>query len=188
MKMRSVLGLGAVLLLLGAVPASAQMMGGTGGMMGGSMGMMGMGRGMHGGAAGGFCPASAGETTSFERPWISFALQHAGELGLTADQVKQLTALRDDFQKEAIRLTADIRSAEVDLRRLYAQRPLDLGTVEGKLRAIANLETSLRLARLRTLDKGWTLLTAEQQQKLDGHDQGMGRMHGASAARGVGPA
>ncbi|MBI1734567.1 MAG: hypothetical protein HYR51_05275 [Candidatus Rokubacteria bacterium] len=184
--MQSVLGISAALVLLGTVPAAAQMMGGTGGMIGGPMGMM--GRSMHGAAGGGRCAASAGEATSFERPWISFALQHATELGLAADQVKQLTALRDDFQKEAIRLTADIRSAEVDLRRLYSQRPLDLAAVEEKLRAIAGLETSLRVARLRTLDRGWALLTTDQQKKLDGHDRGMGRMHGASATRAAGPA
>lgn len=113
MKIRSMLATAVVVLLVGAVPASAQMMGGGGGMMGGDMmGMMGMMGGTSEGATTG-CPGMSGQAAAFgdERPWISFALAHEKELGLTADQVKELTALRDDFQKEAVRLANEIRAA-----------------------------------------------------------------------------
>ena len=116
MKIRSMLATAVVLLLVGALPVSAQMMGGGGQMMGGDMmGMMGM---MGGGASEGAttgCPGMSGQAAAFgdERPWISFALAHEKELGLTADQVKELTALRDEFQKEAVRLANEIRAARV---------------------------------------------------------------------------
>lgn len=189
MRMRSKLAAGLVLLLAGAAPATAQMMGGGddhmggGGMMGGGMtGMMDMMRGgMHGGAAAVDCPGMAAETVAFgdERPWVSVALAHAKDLELTTDQVKGLTALREDFQKDAARLAGEIRTAEAELGRLYARKPADLQAVETKIRAIADLEAALRIARVKTLEKAGAFLTAEQQKKLGELGRHMGRMHGA---------
>lgn len=191
MRMRSKLAAGLVLLLAGAAPAAAQMMGGGGdhmggsgtGMMGGGMtGMMDMMRsGMHGGAAAADCPGMAAETVAFsdERPWVSVALAHAKDLELTTDQVKGLTALREDFQKDATRLAGEIRTAEAELGRLYARKPADLQAVETRIRAIADLEAALRIARVKTLEKAGAFLTAEQQKKLGELGRHMGRMHGA---------
>ncbi len=189
MRMRSKLAAGLVLFLAGAAPAAAQMMGGGddhmggSGMMGGGMtGMMDMMRGgMHGGATAADCPGMAAEAAAFsdERPWVSVALAHAKDLELTADQVKGLTALRDDFQKDAARLVGEIRTAETELHRLYARKPADLQAMETKIRAIADLEAALRIARVKTLEKASALLPAEQQKKLGELGQHMGRMHGA---------
>lgn len=183
MKVRGVLATGLVLLLGGTPPASAQMMGGGTGMMG-TMDMM--GRGMHEPAVTG-CPGMPGQPVAFgsEGPWISSALAHAKELGLSPDQVKGLTALRDEFQKEAARLTGEIRAAEAELRASYGQKPLNLQAVEAKIRAIAALEADLRLGRVKTLEKGNTLLTPEQQQKLGGIAQSKGWGHGASMMSGT---
>jgi Spy/CpxP family protein refolding chaperone len=176
------------LLALAAPPASAQMMGGTaGGPMGGGMADMMrmmdmMGRGMAGGAAGmGDCPGMAVEPAALglERPWITFALTHAKELGLTPDQVKALTALRDEFQKDATRWVQDIREGETALAKLYAQKPLDLAAIEAKLKDLGAKQAELRLARVKAIDKGVTLLTEEQRQKLFDTSRAMGRMMGA---------
>ena len=177
MKTRWVLATGLVLLLGGTLPASGQMMGGGGGTMG-PMDMM--GRGMHEPAMTD-CPGMAGQSVAFgsERPWISFAIAHAGELGLSPNQVQGLAALRDEFQKEAVRLTGNIRAAEAELQVLYGQKPLNLQAVEAKIRAIAALEADLRLGRVKALEKGNALLTSEQQQKLSDITRSMGRMRGA---------
>ncbi|HEU5393594.1 MAG TPA: Spy/CpxP family protein refolding chaperone [Candidatus Methylomirabilis sp.] len=172
------------LLLIGTLPASGQMMGGGGATMG-PMDMM--GRGMHEPAMTD-CPGMAGQSIAFgsERPWISFALAHAGELRLSPNQVQGLAALRDEFQKEAVRLTGDIRATEAELQTLYAQKPLNLQAVEAKIRAIAALEADVRLGRVKVLEKGNALLTPEQQQKLSDIARSMGRMRGA--LRGSPPA
>ena len=189
MRMRSKLAAGLVLLLAGAAPAAAQMMGGGdghmggGGMMGGRMtGMMDMMRGgTHGGATAADCPGMTAEAAAFsdERPWLSVALAHAKDLELTTDQVKGLTALREDFQKDAARIVGDIRTAESELGRLVARKPADLQAVETKIRAITDLEAALRIARVKTLEKAGAFLTAEQQKKLGELGRHMGRMHGA---------
>jgi hypothetical protein len=165
----------AFVLLLGSPPAFAQMMG----EWGGGMGMM--GGGMHGAppATGHRGMASPGFGFGYEAPWISLALAHAREIELTADQVNGLAAVRDEFQKEAVRLAGEIRRAEAELGLFYTQRPVNLQAVEAKIRGIAGLEAELRLGRARTLEKGLSLLTAEQQQKLDGIAQTMGHMRGA---------
>jgi Spy/CpxP family protein refolding chaperone len=166
MKMRGIFVIGLVLLVAGALPASAQMMGGGSEMRG--MADM-MGRGTEGPAATG-CPGMTGEPVAFgdEGPWISFALAHARELELTADQLRGLTAVRDEFQKEAIRLAAEVRTAEAELRQIYRRKPVDLQAAEAKIRAIAGMEADLRLGRVKALEKGQALLTPEQQQKLSG--------------------
>jgi Spy/CpxP family protein refolding chaperone len=182
MTTRWALAIGLVLLLAGTLPASAQMMGGQGGMMGPGMMDM-MDRGMQPGAAGmGDCPGmAAAEPGAFvyERPWISFALAHAKELALTPDQVKGLTTLRDEFQKDGARWVQDIREGEAALAKLYAQKPLDLTAIEAKLKELGAKQAELRLARVKAIDKGVALLTDEQRQKLFDTSRGMGRMMGA---------
>lgn len=149
MRMRSRLAMGLVLLLAGAMPTSAQMTGGADGRMGGGM----MGGGMHGGATEAPCPGMAGEAAAFgdERPWLSVALAHAKDLGLSPDQVKGLAALRDAFQERAARVAGEMRTAEAELRH----------------------------ARATTMEKAGALLTPEQQKKLGELGRLMGRMHGA---------
>jgi len=174
MKVRWIPATGIVLLMAGALPASAQMMGGETGMMD----MMGR-QASESGTIG--CPGMAGQPVAFgyEGPWISLALAHAREVGLNADQAKGLTALRDEFQKEAVPLTGEIRAFEAEVQRLSTREPVDLQAVETKIRAIAGLEADLRIGRLKTLEKGRALLTPEQRQALTGIAQSMGRMHGA---------
>ena len=185
MKTRWTLAIGLVLLLAGSLPASAQMMGtpgGQGGMMGPGMMDM-MGRGMTGGPAGmGDCPGMATVepgTFGYERPWISFALVHAKELALTPEQVKALTALRDEFQKGGAQWAQDIREGETALAKLYAQKPLDLTAIEARIKDLAAKQAELRLARVKAIDKGVALLTEEQRQKLFDTSRAMGRMMGA---------
>lgn len=187
MRIRWTVAIGLVLLVAGSWPASAQMMGGQGGQ-GGQGGMMGpgmmdmMGRGVPGGATGmGDCPGMAVEPAAvgYERPWISFALAHAKELVLTPDQVKALTMLRDEFQRDATRWAQDIREGEAALATLYTRRPLDLTAIEAKLKELAAKQAELRLARVKAIDKGVTLLTDEQRQKLFDTSRAMGRMMGA---------
>lgn len=137
-------------------------------------GMMEMMPGMHG---------PRGRPSPAERPLISLALQHKEQLGLSAEQVQRLEALRADFQKEAIRRSADLRVAELELGELLRQDPVELGQVETVLKRLEGLRTELRLARLKTIEQGKAVLTPEQRQKLDALTrQGAGARHGAGMA------
>lgn len=155
------------------------MMGGMGhrGMMGGmDPGMMGQ-RGMMHGRMGGHADSLFGAS---RRPLITIMLHHRADLGLTPEQVKKLDALRADFAREAARKGAEIRVAEIDLTQLQAADPVDMGQVEAKVKEIAGKRAELRLARIRTIEQGKALLTAEQREKLKGIVEGQG-------PRGMGP-
>ncbi len=108
-----------------------------------------------------------GRSHTAERPLISLALEHKDQLGLTSDQVKALEALRTEFQKEAIRRSADLQIAEMDLAELLGDEPVDLTKVEAKRRQVEGLRTDIRLSRIKTLEKGEAVLTLEQRKKLD---------------------
>jgi len=101
-----------------------------------------------------------------ERPLITLMLRHREELGLSREQVQGLERLRADFQREAIRREADLRIAETELGTLLDADVVDLGQVEEKLRAIGQLGTELRLARIRAIEQGKGLLTEDQRAKL----------------------
>jgi hypothetical protein len=108
----------------------------------------------------------SGTAKNEERPLIAFILRNREKLGLSAAQVKSLEQLRNDFQKESIRKDADLRVAEMDLNGLLGAEKIDMPKVEAKVREIERLRTDLRLARIRTIQKGKDLLTADQRKKL----------------------
>jgi LTXXQ motif family protein len=112
-------------------------------------------------------PAPEGSAASrAERPLISLILQHKDELGVTPEQVSRLEALRTAFTRDAIKREADIRIAEMDLTALLDKDPLEMAPVEAKVRELSQLRADLRIARLRTLEQGRAVLTAEQRTKL----------------------
>lgn len=130
-------------------------------------------------AGAGSAPA---QTTAFadEAPWISIALAHADELGLTARQVGGLGALREGFRREAERLGAEIRAVEDEIRSLYARMSPDLAALEARVRTGAGLRADLRLARMKVLALAGDFLTAEQRVRLGELARTTGGMHGAS--------
>jgi hypothetical protein len=106
------------------------------------------------------------ETSAEDRAPISLMLRNRERLGLTADQVKHLEQLRNDFAKESIRSEADLRIAELDLTSLLEAQPVDMPRVEAKIRDIERIRADLRIARVRSIEKGKAQLSAEQRRKL----------------------
>ena len=126
-----------------------------------------------------------------DRPLITIMLHHRSELGLSPEQVGRLEALRGEFARDAIRRDADIRIGELDLAALLDQEPADLAKVETKVREVAQLRAELRMARLRAIEQGKTLLTAEQRTRLQtllagGMHHGPGRGHHGGSGGGSG--
>lgn len=164
-----------VALALSAAPAPAHQGSGEMGMMGGRM----MGGGMMGGMGGDREPGHEG-------PLLSFMLNMKDQLGLSLQQVQTLRDLRVAFEKEAIQRGAEIRVAEVELREALAQERVDLARAETLIRKIAGLRAELRLARVRTLEKGKGVLTPEQLEKFReaGHQMARGGMGGPGGMGG----
>ena len=109
-----------------------------------------------------FTPGDTGP----ERPLVTFMLDHRAELELTPAQVQELERIRSDFQKEAIKLDADQRVAEMDLAELLRADPMDLARVEAKIREVERLKADFRVGRVRAIERGKAQLTAEQRAKL----------------------
>jgi Heavy-metal resistance len=106
------------------------------------------------------------EISAEDRAPISLMLRNRERLGLTADQVKHLEQLRNDFAKESIRSEADLRITELDLTSLLEAQPVDMSRVEAKIRDIERIRADLRIARIRSIEKGKAQLSAEQRRKL----------------------
>ncbi len=153
------------------------MMGGQGpqGGIGAGPGMMG-GRGPQGAGPGGM-PGPYGRgvpgmgmrrgVSMFERPLISDMLGLQQQLGLASDQVQRLQTLRSDFEKEAIRRSADIQVAEVDLSSLLEADQPDLPKIEAQVKKIGAMRADLRFARIKTLEQGRAVLSPEQWKKFE---------------------
>jgi Spy/CpxP family protein refolding chaperone len=119
------------------------------------------------------------------------------ELGLSDEQVKQLTSIFSQATKARIKQHADLRIGEFELGELLEAEPVDMGQVEGKLKAIEGLRTTLRLSLIKAHEQAKGVLTPEQRQKLERlHDRlpgmmgsgmmSMMEMMGESASGGMG--
>jgi Spy/CpxP family protein refolding chaperone len=137
------------------------------------MGMMGpqMMRGMRGGGRQGM-PEGMG----MPRPRQVVRLLKT-ELGLSDEQVKQLTQIFSQAVKARIKQRADLRIAEFELGELLEAEPVDMGQVEGQLKAIEGLRTTLRLTLIKAHEQAKGILAPEQRQKLERlHDRLPGMM------------
>ena len=101
-----------------------------------------------------------------DRPVISQILNNKELLGLSADQVRRLEQLRDNFQRQTIRNEADLRILELDIAALLDSEPVDMAKLETKMREEEKLRADLRIARIRAIEQGKALLNPEQRKKL----------------------
>lgn len=100
------------------------------------------------------------------RPLVSIALRNHEDLKLTDDQVKRLKDIRDAFSKKSVKERADIKARGVDLKRALDAEKVDLTDVEKKIREISNMRVDLRIARLKAIQEGKSVLNDDQQKQL----------------------
>jgi len=102
-----------------------------------------------------------------ERPLVTYMLEHRSDLALTPAQVEELERIRGDFQKEAIKLDADQRVAEMDVASFLRTDPVDIGRVEAKIREAERLKADFRVGRVRAIERAKAQLTPEQRARLN---------------------
>ncbi|HXG53309.1 MAG TPA: periplasmic heavy metal sensor [candidate division Zixibacteria bacterium] len=107
------------------------------------------------------------ESSWESQPLISLMLRNRERLGLSAEQVRRLEALRDGYEKKATRVRADIRVAEIDLAAVLKAEEPDMTKVEAQVREIEKLRADLRIERIRTIERAKQQLSAEQRRKLE---------------------
>lgn len=98
----------------------------------------------------------------FDRP-ITFMLSLTDRLNLTPEQVVKLESLRGSFQKKAEEGFQALRQQYGELVKIMDADKVDLARAESTLKAIASLESDLTLKRIRVIEEGKSVLTAEQR-------------------------
>ena len=107
-----------------------------------------------------------GSESREDQPLISLMLNNKDRLSLSADQVRKLEQLRDNFQRQSIRNNADLRIVELDIAMLLDNEPVGMAKVEAKIREGEKLRADLRVARIRAFEQAKAHLSAEQKKKL----------------------
>ncbi|MDA8162849.1 MAG: Spy/CpxP family protein refolding chaperone [Desulfobacteraceae bacterium] len=87
-------------------------------------------------------------------------------LGLGEQQKTAIKGIGFKLMKEAVRKKADIRIARIELRELLQKDKVDMAAVEAKLKQIADLQTSLRLSKIKAMEEIKADLTPAQRQKF----------------------
>ncbi len=93
---------------------------------------------------------------------------HIGEaLDLSPDQLEKASALKIDYKKKTIRLKADIKIAEIELKELLGAPKTNMDKVKAKVRAIETLKSNLRIYRLEMKEDFKKILTGKQLKKFN---------------------
>jgi Spy/CpxP family protein refolding chaperone len=86
--------------------------------------------------------------------------------GVTAAQRAKIEALHDDAMRRRIRLGADVRIAELDLRKEIESDAPDTGAVEAAIERVGQLRTAMHKAHVMEMLAVRAVLTPEQRAKL----------------------
>jgi len=115
--------------------------------------------------------------------------RHLTALGLDEKQKAEVKEIRNRVMKETTRKRADERIAGIELRELLDKDPVDMKTVETKLKQIESLRTDIRLSHIQAMEEVKAKLTPEQKKKFNdlcdrepmmgGRAKKGGKMHGA---------
>jgi Spy/CpxP family protein refolding chaperone len=70
------------------------------------------------------------------------------------------------MKKETIRRTADMRIAQIELKDLLTQEPVDMKAVEAKVKQLETMRTEMQLSHIKAMEECKTKLTPEQRKKL----------------------
>jgi len=92
--------------------------------------------------------------------------KYLATLNLDDQQKKMLDEIKSRIMKETIRKMADIQIAQIELRDLIKQDPLDMKAVEAKIKQIAAMKSDLGIAHIRVLEEIKKILTPEQRKKF----------------------
>jgi Spy/CpxP family protein refolding chaperone len=89
----------------------------------------------------------------------------ADKLSLTDQQVEQLRNLKIQYQKEMIRLRADLQLARLELKEVMMKARLDEKAALAMQDRISNIKSSIDRKRLEHMIAARKILTEEQQAK-----------------------
>lgn len=92
--------------------------------------------------------------------------QHLIALDLDDRQKTLISEIKSKMMKETIRRNADIRIVLIDLRELLSKDPVDMKTVEAKVKQLEMMRTEMHLSHIKAMEDIKTKLTPEQRKKF----------------------
>jgi hypothetical protein len=100
-----------------------------------------------------------------QRGLVSFFIEHKDDLGLSADQVSRLKAVREGFRKTSARIDADLETAFEQFHDLMQEDEIKLTEVETASKKIESLENERRIEFAKAIAEGKKVLSKDQLKK-----------------------
>lgn len=100
-----------------------------------------------------------------QRGIVSFYIEHKEDLGLSADQVNRLKAVREGFRKIAARIDIDLETAFEQFHDLIQEDEMKLAEVETASKKIESLENERRIEFAKAIAEGKKALSKDQLKK-----------------------
>ena len=96
-----------------------------------------------------------------------FYLKFEEKIGLSESQVEKLKTIRDDSEKSAIKMKAELKTLMVDLKSVLGEDKIDLSQAKSLIEKIGDLKAELHFAKLETSVKAKEVLNAKQLEQLE---------------------
>jgi Spy/CpxP family protein refolding chaperone len=88
------------------------------------------------------------------------------QLDLTDDQKRRMADIRDKQQRSAIRAQADMKIAQLDLRKLMRADTPDRRAIDLQIEKLGSMRTTMQKSRVGMMFDMRAVLTQEQRDKL----------------------
>ena len=85
---------------------------------------------------------------------------------LTGEQTRQMRNIKQEWEKKAVRLRADMQVANIELRQLLEDESASESRIRGQLETIASFEVDLKMGRIALRKNMKAVLTQEQLENL----------------------
>lgn len=97
---------------------------------------------------------------------MGMCLEHADKIGLSDEQLKKMTPIHREMQKNQARFKADLKVAEIELAEIMDIRDFDLEKANAAVKKIGDLKTAHHLEMLKSMKEVRGNLTDAQFQKM----------------------
>jgi Spy/CpxP family protein refolding chaperone len=98
--------------------------------------------------------------------WQDYLIAQKGKLGLKEDQVAKIESILNSQKEYLIRKNAERKILVLEIQSLLLAEKIDLGGVEGKVKAMEALFADMIAERARALESALAVLTPEQRFRV----------------------
>ena len=97
---------------------------------------------------------------------MGMCIEHAGELGLSDDQLMKMNHMHREMQKKQIRFKADLKIAEIELMEILEVKDFDMEKAGAAVKKIEGIRTARQMDMLKNMKEMRKNFTDEQFKKM----------------------